>query len=319
MHVEVPSERSPKPCEVQRGVRTHTAHVSVAGGRGGQCVAVPLTHELAAVCPFSAQEFRRLAEAPASGRLSPQAGSCVLPPVGTSCSDSPGGQAPRLAAPPYLPLPRPQQQQLATVARPGTRWRGQRAGGRNSRGTALSSPAVSAHPKAGWTMNTVKRNWRKKQPDVFRQTVAGDASRAPRSCRPGPALREPRRLAFWLFQQRRGQRGSLRKPRHPPSLRLLYLPLHRTRLFSFLSLKSCRERLALTLTAASLPRTPLPFFSVPDVTRKGTDPGTGGTATLCRGTLFCLETCAAAFHLTNKISLCVSLSAGSNLSPPRSS
>lgn len=109
------------------------------------------------------------------------------------------GQAPRLAAPPYLPLPRPQQQQLATVARPGTRWRGQRAGGRKSRGTALSSPAVSAHPKAGWTMNTVKRNWRKKQPDVFRQTVAGDASRAPRSCRPSPALREPRRLAFWLF------------------------------------------------------------------------------------------------------------------------
>lgn len=177
MHVEVPSERSPKPCEVQRGVRTHTAHVSVAGERGGQCVAVPLTHELAAVCPFSAQEFRRLAEAPASGRLSPQAGSFVLPPVGTSCSDSPGGQAPRLAAPPYLPLPRPQQQQLATVARPGTRWRGQRAGGRNSE--ALPSPRQS--------MNTVKRNWRKKtagriQANRSRRRVAGSEVLPPQPC-----------------------------------------------------------------------------------------------------------------------------------------
>lgn len=309
MHVEVPSERSPKPCEVQRGVRTHTAHVSVAGERGGQCVAVALTHELAAVCPFSAQEFRRLAEAPASGRLSPQAGSLFS----------------RLSELPARILPgakRPDWQHLLTFPCRGRsssslpRWRALGPAGEDSEPAGGIAEAL---PSPRQSVNTVKRNWRKKQPDVFRQTVAGDASRAPRSCRPSPALREPRRLAFWLFQQRRGQRGSLRKPRHPPSLRLLYLPLHRTRLFSFLSLKSCLERLALTLTAASLPRTPLPFFSVPDVTRKGTDPGTRGTATLCRGTLFCLETCAAAFHLTNKISLCVSLSAGSNLSPPRSS
>lgn len=177
MHVEVPSERSPKPCEVQRGVRTHTAHVSVAGERGGQCVAVPLTHELAAVCPFSAQEFRRLAEAPASGRLSPQAGSFVLPPVGTSCSDSPGGQAPRLAAPPYLPLPRPQQQQLATVARPGTRWRGQRAGGRNSRGTALSSP-VCEHCEEKLAEKTAGRV----QANRSRRCVAGSEVLPPQPC-----------------------------------------------------------------------------------------------------------------------------------------
>lgn len=233
----------------------------------------------------------------------------VLPPVGTSCSDSPGAK-------------RPDWQHLLTFPCRGRsssslpQWRALGPAGEDSEPAGGIAEAL---PSLRQSMNTVKRNWRKKPPDVFRQTVAGDASRAPRSCRPSPALREPRRLAFWLFQQRRGQRGSLRKPRHPPSLRLLYLPLHRTRLFSFLSLKSCLERLALTLTAASLPRTPLPFFSVPDVTRKGTDPGTGGTATLCRGTLFCLETCAAAFHLTNKISLCVSLSAGSNLSPPRSS
>lgn len=115
MHVQVPSERSPKPCEMQRAVRTHTAHVSVAVERGGQCVAVPLTHELAAVCPFSAQEFWRLAEAPASGRLSPQAGSLVLPPVGTSCSHTPGAKCPDRHHLLTLPLPRSQWQQLAIV------------------------------------------------------------------------------------------------------------------------------------------------------------------------------------------------------------
>lgn len=177
MHVEVPSERSPKPCEVQRGVRTHTAHVSVAGERGGQCVAVPLTHELAAVCPFSAQEFRRLAEAPASGRLSPQAGSSFSHLSELPAWILPEGQALRLAAPPYLPLPRPQQQQLATVARPGTRWRGQRAGGRNSRGTALSSP-VCEHCEEKLAEKTAGRV----QTNRSRRCVAGSEVLPPQPC-----------------------------------------------------------------------------------------------------------------------------------------
>lgn len=79
-------------------------------------------------------------------------------------------------------------------------------------------------------------------------------------------------------------------PRPPPSLGLLHLPLRRTRLFSyfqltFLSLKSCLETLAMTLTVSCIlaknfsSRCKSPFFSVSDVTLKWTDPWTGGTAT----------------------------------------